>query len=218
MIKLQDVEKTYRGRRREVRALRGIGLEIRAGEFVVICGPSGSGKTTLLLALGGMLRPSRGSVIVDNRDLYTLSARDRALFRASRIGFVFQMFHLVPYLTVLENIALAASGPAQEQDSARARALLAELGLDSRGAHLPEELSAGERQRTAVARALYHHPTFLLADEPTGNLDPENAKEVFRHLHAFNRQGGTVVVVTHGSAADSYADRVLQLREGTLLP
>jgi len=216
MIALRNVEKTYRSRRREVRALRNIDLEMRTGEFVVIRGPSGCGKTTLLLALGGMLRPTRGAVLVDDRDLYALSAHERALFRASRIGFVFQMFHLVPYLTVLENVELAASGPAQDLDVSRGQSLLTELGLDSRSAHLPEELSAGERQRTAVARALYHRPAFLLADEPTGNLDPENAGEVFRHLHAFNRQGGTVVVVTHGSVADPFADRVLHLSGGTL--
>jgi len=216
MIALRTLEKTYRSRRREVRALRNIELEIRAGEFVVIRGPSGCGKTTLLLTLGGMLRPTRGAVLVEDRDLYALSARERALFRASRIGFVFQMFHLVPYLTVLENIQLASSGPAQTMDVSRSRALLTELGLDSRSAHLPEELSAGERQRTAVARALYHRPTFLLADEPTGNLDPENAGEVFRHFHDFNQQGGTVVVVTHGSAADPFADRILHLRGGAL--
>jgi ABC-type lipoprotein export system ATPase subunit len=217
MIALRELDKTYRSRRREVRALRNIELEIRTGEFAVIRGPSGCGKTTLLLALGGMLRPTRGAVVVDNRDLYALSTRERALFRANRIGFVFQMFHLVPYLTVLENIQLALSGPADNQDVSRGQSLLAELGLSSRSTHLPEELSAGERQRAAVARALYHRPDFLLADEPTGNLDPENAGEVFRHLDAFNRRGGTVVVVTHGSGADPFADRVLYLRDGALV-
>lgn len=216
MMILRNLEKTYQGRGRRVEALRGIELEIRRGEFVVIRGPSGCGKTTLLLALGGMLRPTRGTVLVDDRDLYTLPAHERNLFRAARIGFVFQMFHLVPYLTVLENIELAGSGPAQQRGLSRGQALVEEFGLGARAGHLPEELSAGERQRTAVARALYHHPTFLLADEPTGNLDPENAGEVFRHFREFHRQGGTVVVVTHGPTADPFADRVLRLREGAL--
>jgi len=199
-----------------VKALRHIDLEIRRGEFIVIRGPSGCGKTTLLLTLGGMLRPTRGTVMVDDRDLYALPAHERNLFRAGRIGFVFQMFHLVPYLTVLENIELAGSGPAPAGGTSRGHALLESFGLSHRAHHLPGELSAGERQRTAIARAMYHQPTFLLADEPTGNLDPENAGEVFRHFREFHRQGGTVVVVTHGPTADPFADRVLRLREGAL--
>jgi len=220
MIRCAQLTKTYATRAGPVRALDAVDLAVQAGEFVCVRGPSGCGKTTLLLSLGGLLRPSSGRVLVEGADLYALSARDRARFRAAKIGFVFQMFHLAPYLTVAENVLLAARGLFGVRASAwpaRAVELLTQLGLGGRVGHKPGELSAGERQRTALARALLNQPQLLLADEPTGNLDPDNATAVFERLKAFHRAGGTVVAVTHGAAAEPYATRICRMREGRLV-
>jgi putative ABC transport system ATP-binding protein len=216
MVRFQEVSKIYRAPQGAVHSLASLNLEVKAGEFIVIRGPSGCGKTTLLLTAGGMLHPSAGAVTVDGQDLYSLSGRERARFRAQKIGFVFQMFHLVPYLTVLENILIAAAPAGHRPDRERTQAMLASLGLTPRAQHQPAALSTGERQRTAVARALLNRPKLLLADEPTGNLDPDNAALVFRQFQEFHREGGTVIVVTHGSAAEAYADRIVQMRAGSL--
>ena len=214
MISCKHLNKVYRGKAGEVRSLDGLDLAVKAGEFLCVRGPSGCGKTTLLLTLGAMLRPTNGTVQVNGQEIYDLSLRERSKFRATTVGFVFQMFHLVPYLTVLENVLAAAGGTNSKDARHRAETLLAELGLSSRLRHRPSELSAGERQRTALARALLNQPQLLLADEPTGNLDPQNAAEVFQHLKQFQRSGGTVVVVTHGDTAEGVADRVLEMRNG----
>lgn len=216
MVRFDHVSKIYPASQGEVKSLDRLSLEVHPGEFVAIRGPSGCGKTTLLLAAGGMLHPTAGTVTVDGHDLYTLSARERAQFRAGKIGFVFQMFHLVPYLNVVENVLLAAVQAPRKPGPARAEELLARLGLAPRLRHKPAELSAGERQRAALARALLNQPKLILADEPTGNLDPDNAAEVFQHLREFHRAGGTVIVVTHGSGADAYADRVVEMRSGSI--
>jgi putative ABC transport system ATP-binding protein len=217
MIACEGLAKRYAMRSRTVDALTDVSLVVSPGEFVVVRGPSGSGKTTLLLTLGGMLRPTAGMVRVDGTDLYGLSEAERAAFRARRIGFVFQMFHLVPYLTAIENVLLPAGAGDARADRGRAAALLEEMGLVDRANHKPAELSAGERQRTAIARALYREPAVILADEPTGNLDPDNAAATFEHLAAFHKAGGTVIVVTHGHEADAPADRVVRLREGRIV-
>jgi len=215
MLVLENLSKTYRTRIHRVKALDGVSLQIDKGEFVVVCGPSGSGKTTLLMMGAAMLHPSRGSVRFDDRDIYKMSGPERARFRANNIGFVFQMFHLVPYLNVLENV-LVAGGAIGKTDRTRAKELLQQLGLEHRIRHRPSELSAGEKQRAAIARALLNRPKLILADEPTGNLDPENAGSVLRHLHEFQQAGGTVIVATHGVAAGEFATRTIHLREGTL--
>jgi len=191
--------------------------EVADGEFVAVRGPSGSGKTTLLLTLGGMQRPSEGLVQLAGRDLYAMSPAERARLRSSEIGFVFQMFHLVPYLDLLGNVLLACPGKPSAEVRQRAGELMDELGLADRASHRPGELSAGERQRLAVARALLNRPKLILADEPTGNLDPENAAEVIRHLAEFHRGGGTVVLVTHGEVVNAHADRTLSLEQGRLV-
>jgi len=191
-----------------VTALQPFDLAVGEGEFVAIKGASGTGKTTLLLTLGGMLRPSSGTVEVDGADLYGKPPSARAEFRANEIGFVFQMFHLIPYLDVGENVRLATKNGAAIE---RSRELLEQFGLSHRLTHTPGELSAGERQRVALARALVNEPRLILADEPTGNLDPENDRQVFEHLSEFHRAGGTVIVVTHGSTADEFADRIVNL-------
>jgi len=194
-----------------VEALQNVSLQVGAGEFVVVRGPSGSGKTTLLLAAGGMLRPSRGRVCVKGEDVYALPARARAAFRGAHVGFVFQMYHLLPYLSVLENVMLArgngGSGPSRED----ARALLDEFGVLAREDHKPSELSAGERQRVAVARALVVRPSLVLADEPTGNLDADNAAEIVGHLSAWCREGGAVLMATHGEVDGEDVDRTVEI-------
>ncbi len=216
MYQIDQVSKIYRRDGREVRALDEVSLQIEAGEFMVVRGASGSGKTTLLLALGGMLRPTKGRIVFDGQDLYALADAERARVRAEQIGFVFQMFHLVPYLSVRGNVLLPSAAGASAQDRGKADELLAALGLTERASHKPSELSAGERQRTALARALITSPKLILADEPTGNLDPDNAAIVLKHLKAFQQQGGTMVVVTHGTDADELADRVCRLNSGRI--
>ena len=214
VISLENVSKIYRTRRGQVKALDGVSLQVEEGEFVVVRGPSGSGKTTLLLSVGGMLRPTNGRVVVNGNDIYAMSERKRAKFRAQNIGFVFQMFHLVPYLNAIENALLPSGVEGGQTGKAEARELLAHLNMSGREYHKPSELSAGEQQRTAIARALLNHPGVVLADEPTGNLDPGNAAEVIQYLAQFHHDGGTVIVVTHGSVADQYANRIIHLREG----
>jgi putative ABC transport system ATP-binding protein len=209
MITLDGVSKAYARSSGPIAALDKVDLEVARGEFLVIKGPSGCGKSTLLMSLGGMLRPSTGTVRIDGQDVYALSQRLRAAYRAANVGFVFQLFHLVPYLSVRENVALAGGG-----SDGGSQALLDRLGLADRIGHKPGELSAGERQRCAVARALIRKPKLVLADEPTGNLDPENAREVMAHLSDYRNEGGTVVVVSHGSDADAFASRILTMRAG----
>lgn len=215
MIQIQNLSRLYQTKNGLVRALDRVNLEIGRGEFVVLRGHSGSGKTTLLLTLGGMLHPSEGTLRCLDREIYRLSEKERNRFRAENIGFVFQMFHLVPYLSVLENVLLAQGGASSERVK-RAQSLLEELHLGHRTHHKPAELSAGEKQRAALARAMLNEPKVLLADEPTGNLDPKNAEEVIEHMSAFHRRGGTVVVVTHGALADEKADRVIHMKDGRI--
>ena len=214
MVSLKNVVKTYRTRKGDVKALDGIDLRIEKGEFVVIRGPSGSGKTTLLMTVAGMLHPTGGTVSIGDRDIYAMSIRARARFRAENVGFVFQMFHLVPYLNVTENVVLAGGAVANKDSNAQARELTEKLGLAGRIHHKPYELSAGERQRTAIARALLNRPKIILADEPTGNLDPDNAAVVLGYIDEFHQQGGTVVLATHGPAAKEFADRTVYMRNG----
>ena len=217
MVSVSDVTKTYRTRAGHVDALTEVTLQIEPGQFVAVCGPSGSGKTTLLMAIAGMLRPTAGRILIDQKDIYAMSVRDRTAFRATAMGFVFQMFHLVPYLNVVENVMLAAASGPRDNRRARATELIARLGLAERATHKPEALSAGERQRTAIARALFNDPKIILADEPTGNLDTENARSVLRHLADFHKQGGTIIVATHGPTAREFADRTVSLRDGRIV-
>lgn len=215
-MRFENISKVYRTRRGEIKALGDFSAHVNQGEFVVVRGPSGSGKTTLLLAAGGMLRPSSGRVYVRGKDIYGMSPGARTRFRARNIGFVFQMFHLVPYLSVLENILLAGGGGVAYSGRAVADRIVERLGLAGRETSKASETSTGERQRAAVARALIGRPRIVLADEPTGNLDPENSREVVRYLGEFHREGGTVLLVTHGEIADEYADRIIHLRDGRI--
>ena len=217
MIHLESISKVYSDRRRgDVRALDDVSLAVSEAEFVAIKGPSGSGKSTLLMAVGGMNRPTAGRVVVDGADLYGMSSQERAEFRADKIGFVFQMFHLVPYLSVLENVLLPTVGGRSKAGRDEALALLERFGMSERLHHKPAELSTGERQRTAMARALLNRPKLVLADEPTGNLDPENAAEVMGYLSEFRKDGGTVVLVTHEDTALEHAERIVRIRQGKI--
>ena len=218
MIGVENVCKTYHTPQGEVRALDGVSLTVQAGEFVAVRGPSGSGKTTLLLTIAGMVHPTSGRVRVDDTDIYALSGRRRATFRATHIGFVFQMFHLVPYLTVQENALVPTIAAGQRPDRARAAELLERVGMSARALHRPAQLSAGERQRAAIARALMNHPALILADEPTGNLDPDRAGEVMGYLAEFHQAGGTIVLVTHEEVAAQYAQRTVSIRDGHVVP
>ena len=213
MIECVDITKVYRGPGGGEAGIRGVTLRAVPGELVVVRGPSGCGKSTLLMTLGGMLRPDAGRVRLGGVDVYGLGGGARAGLRSREVGFVFQLFHLVPYLTVRENV-MAGLGAGARDGMGRVDALMEELGLGARRDALPATLSAGERQRAALARALAKEPRVVLADEPTGNLDPANARVVFERLDRFRRSGGTVLVVTHGTDADPFATRVIEARGG----
>jgi len=216
MIQLEDVTKVYPTGQGPVHALSGVSLNVEAGEFVAVRGPSGCGKSTLLCVVGALGAPSAGRVSVAGEDLVGMSSANRARFRAERVGFVFQMFHLLPYLNVLENVLAAA--PAGREVAARARAeeLLEDFQLGHRLRHRPGQLSTGECQRVAVARAIVNRPELILADEPTGNLDPESSRGVMDLLSGFHREGGTVLLVTHQQLAAEYAQRTILLRAGSV--
>lgn len=216
MIHAQQLEHTWLDAQAEVRCLRGLDLEMKAGELCCLRGASGSGKTTLLLALGGMLRPTGGHIRINGDELYALSSRERALVRARDVGFVFQMFHLIPYLTARENLLVVRSSLSKAEREARADELLASVGLSDRATHIPAALSAGERQRVAVCRALFNRPSLILADEPTGNLDPDSAQLILDLLCDYAANGGAVLMATHSLTPESRAARTLWLRDGSL--
>lgn len=218
MFRVENVSKRYRLRGKEVAALADVNLSIAAGEFVAMVGPSGSGKSTLLLALGGLIHPDQGEVYLDGQALYRLGQAGRARIRQERIGFLFQTFHLVPYLTALENVQmpLYVSGVPPERQAEVAAQLLEQVGLGERLDHKPSELSVGQQQRVALARTLANSPRVILADEPTGSLDPETAEEMVGHLGRLHQDGITIVMVTHDPAVAAQAQRRVVLREGRI--
>jgi ABC-type lipoprotein export system ATPase subunit len=214
MLALENITKTFKGPEGEVRAVAGVSLQVNAGEFVAVRGPSGCGKSTLLLAAGGLQHPDGGGVQVNGIDPYALSPEARARFRAQHIGFVFQQFHLIPYLSVWDNVMAAALALPNPDLGPRAKQLLEQFGLGDRLHHVPAALSTGEKQRTALARALLHGPRLLLADEPTGNLDEENGRIVLAWLADHAKGGGAVLLVTHDPKAAAYATRAVQMAAG----
>ena len=216
MVYLDNVSKIFESPRGKVEALKKINFQAERGEFIVLKGPSGSGKTTWLLSIGGMLQPTSGIIRVNDQNIYSLNQNERARFRASYIGFVFQMFYLIPYVNVLENIILSAGLTGDINKRERALDLANNLRLTERLKHYPSELSAGECQRVALARALVHQPKLLLADEPTGNLDVENSQEVLKIIKDYQQKGGTVLFVTHTNIPDSFASRILHLEKGEI--
>jgi putative ABC transport system ATP-binding protein len=200
-------------------ALADTTLDIPRGDFICVVGPSGSGKSTLLLILGGMLSPSSGEVLLDGQSLYDMSPDQRASLRRKKIGFVFQTFNLVSYLTAVENVQVPMflAGLGENEQNERATALLERMGLGDRLDHKPAELSVGEQQRVALARTLANDPDLVLADEPTGNLDPDTTEEVMAFLEEINREGRTVVMVTHDPEAARRARHVLRLVKGQVV-
>jgi putative ABC transport system ATP-binding protein len=216
MFVLDGVSKRYVRRGKEVVAFSAEHLLVAAGSYTAVVGPSGSGKTTLLSLLGGMLSPTTGSVLLDGRSLYELSVNERARLRRTRIGFVFQTFNLVPYLSALDNVQvpLSLAGKPKAAQRERAESLLAQVGLDDRMDHKPCELSVGQQQRVALARTLANDPEVILADEPTGNLDPESRETVLTFFAAFHRAGKTIVMVTHDANAAERAECRVTLAAG----
>jgi ABC-type lipoprotein export system ATPase subunit len=216
MIELAGVSKLYRTTRGDVRALDDVSLRMEQGDFVAVRGPSGCGKSTLLTLIGGLALPTAGTVVAAGEVVSQMSASARAAFRAKNVGFVFQMFHLLPYLDVLGNVLVASADGAGAAVREYASELLDRFGLGDRLHHRPGQLSAGERQRVAMARAMLNRPQILLADEPTGNLDPENAKAVLDLLASQVEAGLTIVLVTHEEHAARYAHRTILLRRGQI--
>ncbi len=212
LIEIDDATRSHG----QVKALDGVCLAVEEGEWLVVMGPSGSGKTTLLNLLAGLDRPSSGEVRVAGARLAGLAPRELARFRRETVGLVFQEFHLIPYLTALENVMLAQYVHSLT-DRDEARAALERVGLAERLEHLPSQLSGGEKQRLCVARALINHPRVILADEPTGNLDEANERQVLAILADLHRQGYTLVVVTHNAEIAGLADRVVKLEHGRLV-
>lgn len=214
----ESITKIYGSGAAAVTAVEALNVSIDAGEFVAVMGESGSGKSTLLSVLGAMNAPTEGRLIVDGIDIYRLNSERRADFRREFLGFVFQSFHLIPYLTVLENVLLPLSIVAGGQSEKRQRALKAldGVGLSGKGRRLPHQISGGEKERVAVARAIVNAPPILLADEPTGNLDSKTSREIMSLLKSLNRDGMTVIMVTHSHECARHAARVLQIADGKL--
>jgi putative ABC transport system ATP-binding protein len=216
VIEFRAVRKVYPQGTREIAALDGVSLSIAAGGFTCLMGPSGSGKSTFLHLAGGLDLPTSGDVLIEGESTRTWNDDALTLLRRRRLGFVFQFFNLIPSLTVAENVALPLlleGRPSRDVD-ARVASLLDRVGLAGRSGNAPAELSGGEMQRTAVARALVTDPRVVLADEPTGNLDRATGKGILELLHGVSREGRAVVVVTHDPAAAEHADRVVRLRDG----
>ena len=218
MLKAVNISRVFTRKHGTVSALDKASIEIQEGEFLSIIGPSGSGKSTLLLLLGGMLSPASGRVLVEDQSLYELGPDQRASVRKKKIGFVFQTFNLVPYLSAIENVQvpLLLAGVSEDDQKKRAMALLDRVGLADRLQHKPSELSVGQQQRVALARMLANDPAVILADEPTGNLDPDTSGSVLDFLAQANGEGRTIVMVTHDMRAAQRAKRQLRLVGGKI--
>ena len=219
MIDVSDVTKSYTIGGNQVNALNDVCLEISEGDFMAVTGPSGSGKSTLLYTLGGLLTPNTGRVLVNESDIYSLNQRMRAKFRRDNVGFIFQTFELLPYLTALENVMLPLSidGVSDWEQEDRAYDSLEKVGLDERADHKPTELSGGEQQRVAVARGLVNDPKILLADEPTGNLDQKTGDGIMGLLSDLNDEGQTIVFVTHDQSRTVIANKVIGMIDGGIM-
>jgi len=219
MIELKSIKKAFNTNGTAFQALKGVSLKVARGEFVSITGQSGSGKTTLLSILGGLTPPTDGELTIDGIEVYGLSNERLADFRREYIGFVFQQFHLMPFLTALENVMLPLSitGRKERDMKDMAYAALNRMGLRGHEKKLPSELSGGEQQRVAIARALVNEPPLILADEPTGNLDSKTGEEIFSLFEELNRAGKTVLIVTHNPEISSKADRRIVLKDGLVL-
>lgn len=218
ILRVENLNKTYGMGENKVEALKNINLSVNKGEFVAIVGASGSGKSTLLHLLGGLDRPTGGKVIIDNESIYDYKEERLAIFRRRKIGFIFQFFNLIPVLDVEENISLPALLDSDKVDKKYLEEIIDILGLRERRSHLPSELSGGQQQRVSIGRALLNKPSIILADEPTGNLDSKNSKEVIELLKFTARKyNQTLILITHDVNIASMADRVISIEDGEVV-
>lgn len=219
LIEIKNLSKTYEGGDENVHALIDVGLRIERGEFISVMGPSGSGKSTLLTILGGLNHPTTGEVVVDDIAIYQLPLEKLADFRREYLGFIFQSFQLIPYLTVIENVMLPLSitERSNREQVSMARGILERTGLRKKEKRLPDQLSGGEQERVAIARALVNGPPILLADEPTGNLDTRTGKEIMELFKSLNEDGQTIIMVTHNPENASFSSRTVSLRDGRVV-
>ena len=218
LIEIKKLSKTYETGEECVLALTSLDLEIERGEFISVMGPSGSGKSTLLTILGGLNHPTEGDVVVDEIPIYKLPLERLADFRREYLGFIFQSFQLIPYLTVMENVMLPLSitEKSDREQVKMAEEIIEKIGLKGKEKRLPDQLSGGEQERVAIARALVNSPPILLADEPTGNLDSKTGKEIMDLFRSLNEEGQTIVMVTHNPENVSFSSRTIYLRDGTI--
>jgi putative ABC transport system ATP-binding protein len=217
ILEATDLRKSFRISAKPHEVLRGVSLSVEQGQFVALVATSGEGKSTLLHVLSGLDTPDSGRVVIDGQEITAMNEEQRTVFRRTRIGFVFQFFNLVPTLTAAENVALPFRIGGGASDYGRVSELMSRLGLHGLQGHRPDEISGGEQQRIAIARALVTQPALLMADEPTGNLDFVTGNEVLQVLRSFNEDGQTVIMATHSARAAAAADRVLVLRGGQIL-
>jgi len=220
VIELHNLEKIYNeGKENELKVLKGINLEIKEGEYASIVGPSGSGKSTLMHIMGCLDRSTRGKVLIDGQDVSKLSDEQLARIRREKIGFIFQQFYLIPVLTAIENVKIPMNlnNLKQINKEAKARELLKLVGLEHRMNNFPNQLSGGEMQRVAIARALANDPKIILADEPTGNLDTKRGEEIINLLEKLNKQGRTIIIVTHDLSIAKRAKRKIMIKDGELV-
>lgn len=217
-VRTENLKKTYLSGENAVHALRGVNVEITRGESIAIIGSSGSGKSTLLHLIGGIDRPTDGKVFVGGKDIYSQNDGELALFRRRQVGFVFQMFNLIPHLTVYENIVLPLGLDGRTADSERVDELIITLGLSDKKRSFPNQLSGGQQQRAAIARALVTQPVIVLADEPTGNLDSKTSSEVLNLLRiSADKLGQTMAIITHDDKVAQFCDRVVRLEDGVIV-
>ena len=217
LLEVYHLSKTYGSGDAAVHALKNASFTLQKGEFAAIVGESGSGKSTLLNLIGGLDTPTSGSIIIDGKDIFSLNDRELTVFRRRNIGFIFQSFHLIPELNVEQNIMFPVLLDSRKPDAKYLEELLHVLGLEKRRTHLPSQLSGGQQQRVAIGRALFSRPALILADEPTGNLDSENSREVIRLLKETSQKySQTILIITHNRAIAQSAERVLQVSDGVL--
>jgi len=217
ILKVENLSKVYGKGENQVHALKDISFNVKKGEFVAIIGPSGSGKSTLLHLLGGVDSPSTGKVYVDQTDMYALGETQLAVFRRRQIGLIYQFYNLIPVLTVEENITLPLLLDGHKVNRQELMDIVHTLGLEERLSHLPNQLSGGQQQRVSIGRALINHPAIILADEPTGNLDSKNSKEIMDMLVMFNKRfNQTLIVITHDERIALQADRIITIEDGSL--
>jgi putative ABC transport system ATP-binding protein len=219
LIEIRKLSKTYESGEDRVPALVEVGLNIERGEFISVMGPSGSGKSTLLSILGGLNHPTEGEVVVDEIPIYKLPMEKLADFRREYLGFIFQSFQLIPYLTVIENVMLplAITEKSNREQLKMAEEMLEKMSLKEKGKRLPDQLSGGEQERVAIARALVNSPPILLADEPTGNLDSKTGREIMELFKSLNEEGQTIVMVTHNPEYAAFSSRAIRLRDGKVV-